>query len=74
MNFTKTIINFVNNCKTDIKFITASPGANGFHKSGKAKSFIPFLYRYFELAIDKPIFEYKRNGWTFHTKGFWAEL
>ncbi|CAD8065896.1 unnamed protein product [Paramecium primaurelia] len=74
MNFTKTIINFVNNCKTDIKFITASPGANGFHKAGKAKSFIPILYRYFELDIDKPIFEYKRNGWTFHTKGFWAEL
>lgn len=45
MNFTKSIIKYVNNTETDIKFITASPEANGFHKAGKAKSLIPYFYR-----------------------------
>lgn len=74
MNFTKSIINYINNTTTDIKFITASPAANGFHKAGKAKSLIPFFYRYFELNINKPIFEFTKPGWTFHAKGFWGEL
>ena len=74
MNFTDQIINFVNNCKNNIKLITASPKANGFYKAGRVKGFIPYLYRVYESKLDAQIYEYNRTGWTFHAKGLWAEF
>ena len=33
--------------------MTASPRANGFYKAGRAKSYIPYFYRQYELDILK---------------------
>jgi CDP-diacylglycerol---glycerol-3-phosphate 3-phosphatidyltransferase len=75
MNFTKSMISLINNHNDkNIKLLTASPSANGFYKAGRAKSYIPYLYRVYETYIHKPVWEYNRPGWTFHVKGLWAEF
>ncbi|CAG9314460.1 unnamed protein product [Blepharisma stoltei] len=59
-----------------LELLCASPLANGFLGDG-VKNWIPFMYRCLEKEIfgkltNASLFEYQREGWTFHGKGIWA--
>lgn len=74
MNFPQSVVRSINAARAAVKLLTASPQANGFYKAGKYKHYIPIFYRIFEQQFTQPLYEYARPGWTFHAKGFWAEL
>ena len=67
--------------KSDYEFnaVTSSPRANSFYKAGFFKKNIPFFYRrYEEILLNtfkiKPncsLFEFEKEGWSFHSKGMW---
>ncbi|XP_073999394.1 phosphatidylglycerophosphate synthase 1 [Rhodnius prolixus] len=73
--------------KTTARFriLMAHPKANGFLKAGGLASGIPgaytglaleFLTRVISTGQDERVtmFEYIRNGWTYHAKGLWYTL
>ena len=62
----------------ECNILTSSPGANSFYKAGRAKKFIPGLYRVNALNILKnnksnniSVNEWSSGDWTFHAKGAW---
>lgn len=70
------------------RIITSSPQANGFYQSPGLSGYIPDAYRSLELAFlrsrarpplarnaqgEEALFEYARDGWTFHAKGLWLD-
>jgi len=84
-NFPNFFINQLKKSKGDYKIdiITSAPKCNSFYKAGFIKKNIPIFYRVF---IDKllkinskdnalknkfSLFEYFKEGWSFHSKGMW---
>ena len=67
------------NAKCSVELLAASPQANGFHKAGFFKKWIPIFYRCFEYALLKKLKgkdniklkEYAKPNWTYHAKGCW---
>uniref|UniRef100_A0A915PNA5 CDP-diacylglycerol--glycerol-3-phosphate 3-phosphatidyltransferase n=1 Tax=Setaria digitata TaxID=48799 RepID=A0A915PNA5_9BILA len=61
--------------KMDVVY--ASPQANGFHQASGLFGFIPLMYVYISRLFYKVIrgnvrlFEYSRQGWSYHAKGLW---
>eukprot|EP00340_Litonotus_pictus_P011278 CAMPEP_0170538570 /NCGR_PEP_ID=MMETSP0209-20121228/103394_1 /TAXON_ID=665100 ORGANISM="Litonotus pictus, Strain P1" /NCGR_SAMPLE_ID=MMETSP0209 /ASSEMBLY_ACC=CAM_ASM_000301 /LENGTH=434 /DNA_ID=CAMNT_0010840295 /DNA_START=509 /DNA_END=1810 /DNA_ORIENTATION=+ len=56
------------------KILTSSPQANSFYGAKGIKKHVPFFYKNKLLSICKDNvegFEYKKNDWSFHCKGFW---
>lgn len=53
MNFSHNLMEMLKTFNQKIKLISASPQANGFHKAGRIKSYIPYFYRAFELNMLK---------------------
>ncbi|CDK13331.1 CDP-diacylglycerol--glycerol-3-phosphate 3-phosphatidyltransferase [Caenorhabditis elegans] len=66
-----------------LDILTASPFANGFFESNGFSKYIPPLYsnisdqflrkREINGRLNVKMFEYRREEWTFHAKGLWAE-
>lgn len=82
MNLPHNFIDIIIQSKKEYDLLTASPEANGFHKAGRVKKWIPYFYRAYELALMKKVkrrnaeerirvFEYNNGKWTFHAKGAW---
>ncbi|GAQ88412.1 Phosphatidylglycerolphosphate synthase [Klebsormidium nitens] len=67
-----------------VKIVTAAPTANGFYGSRGPSGLIPGAYSLMEQRLYEraggdhqaglEIFEYSREGWTFHAKGLWLSL
>ena len=68
-----------------IKILSASPQANGFFNGAGVSGYIPDAYTYiakqFMARVNQhqqqdriTLFEYFREGWTFHGKGLWHYL
>ena len=68
--------------KSQFDFIMAHPKANGFYKTKFPSGGIPPAYtliskKFFELIEENRdlhrirLFEYQKEGWTFHAKGLW---
>lgn len=70
------------------RILISSPEANGFYGAKGLSGHIPDLYRAIELEFlklpertpllldengDEAIYEYQREGWTYHAKGIWLE-
>ena len=84
-NFPKYLVDSLRNSKGDynIDILTSSPKCKGFYKGGFVKKNIPNFYRVFEnkiLKINKKdeklknkikIYEYFKDGWSYHSKGIW---
>lgn len=79
LNMTDFIVEKFKNSKYDVDIITSSPRANGFYNAGFLKKNIPKFYRIFEIGIlnrlrqklNVRLYEYEKEGWTFHSKGIW---
>jgi CDP-diacylglycerol--glycerol-3-phosphate 3-phosphatidyltransferase len=64
-----------------VKIVTAAPSANGFYGSRGPSGLIPGAYSLMEQRLYEraggddqsrlEIYEYSREGWTFHAKGLW---
>ncbi|TKR86475.1 hypothetical protein L596_011063 [Steinernema carpocapsae] len=61
-----------------LNVVFASPQANGFFNGAALSGYIPLVYVYvsqlfFDQMRRRPVklFEYKRDGWSFHAKGIW---
>jgi CDP-diacylglycerol---glycerol-3-phosphate 3-phosphatidyltransferase len=74
--------NRIMDSKAHFNLITSAPEANGFYGSQGVSRFIPTAYSYLEtLFLGKvqkhkredgvKLFEYKKKGWTWHSKGIW---
>ncbi|XP_067936570.1 CDP-diacylglycerol--glycerol-3-phosphate 3-phosphatidyltransferase, mitochondrial-like [Watersipora subatra] len=68
--------------KSEYHLLTASPQANGFTTASGIARYIPMAYRWYESFFLKrmsacsqadrvKLYEFSRNGWTFHSKGIW---
>lgn len=57
-----------------VKIITGSIESNGFHSSKGISKFIPEAYEVVknEVRGEFELYEYTRQGWTFHPKGIWV--
>lgn len=85
-NLTKEYQNvMLDESKSTYDIIMAHPEANGFYKAPGPAGGIPPAYtlisqKFYELIAQKgdmdrlKLFEYVRNGWTFHAKGLWYYL
>ncbi|PAV80114.1 hypothetical protein WR25_11859 [Diploscapter pachys] len=72
-----------NKGKYDLDILVASPKANGFLNAQGLSGQIPAVYsnilHNFYSKVQESnrkslkLFEYDREGWTFHSKGFWIE-
>jgi CDP-diacylglycerol--glycerol-3-phosphate 3-phosphatidyltransferase len=79
INFPEFFINKLKEIHCDVELITSAPQANSFYKAGMIKGNIPKFYRLFELNLLKKfkgkdnlhLYEFKRDGWTYHSKGIW---
>jgi hypothetical protein len=78
MNLPDFLIKILNESKYNLEIYTAAPKSNGFYKAGFVKKYIPYLYRRFEYNLlatmrkeNFDLLEYEKDGWTFHSKGFW---
>lgn len=62
-----------------MNIVTSSPKANSFYNGGRVKKYIPWMYRYYESLLLKMfrnkenfgLYEFEKQGWTFHSKGIW---
>ncbi|VDK46764.1 unnamed protein product [Anisakis simplex] len=65
--------------KYSMDVIYASPQANGFYKGSGLSGYIPSLYvlvseTFFGIKRQQvELFEYERDGWTYHAKGLWVQ-
>ncbi|KAI8909714.1 hypothetical protein EDD86DRAFT_206132 [Gorgonomyces haynaldii] len=63
--------------QNQIKILCGSPESNGFYGSKGISKYIPHAYTYLERQFLKQsrdniqVYEYKRPGWTWHSKGIW---
>ncbi|KAK0411211.1 hypothetical protein QR680_005542 [Steinernema hermaphroditum] len=64
-----------------LSVVLASPQANGFYNGAALSGYIPLVYVYvsklfYELVRNRPVklFEYQRDGWSFHAKGIWLNF
>ncbi|XP_049849567.1 probable CDP-diacylglycerol--glycerol-3-phosphate 3-phosphatidyltransferase isoform X2 [Schistocerca gregaria] len=81
-NFTDTYQRCISMSEKQINIIVASPQANGFYKKGPLLGLIPHAYQYLlkkflEALPSKThveVNEYRREYWTFHSKGLWLDL
>jgi CDP-diacylglycerol--glycerol-3-phosphate 3-phosphatidyltransferase len=79
INFPQQLVKRLQELKCEIELITAAPQANSFYKAGIVRGHIPRFYRYFEQGILKAfrgkenaaLYEFRRDGWTYHSKGVW---
>ncbi|KAJ3087086.1 CDP-diacylglycerol--glycerol-3-phosphate 3-phosphatidyltransferase [Quaeritorhiza haematococci] len=83
LNFPSRILDLIWKSASRFRVLTAAPQANGFFNSKGVSRHIPAAYTYLEQvflraasergksADDLTIFEYNREGWTFHAKGLW---
>ncbi|KHJ90778.1 phospholipase D domain protein [Oesophagostomum dentatum] len=70
--------------KYSMDIVTAAPKANGFFGAAGPSGYVPSMYswvceRVLELKRkhsrnDVNLYEYHRDGWTFHAKGLWMEM
>lgn len=82
-NLTKPYMDSIlHQAKGDFHILTASPQANGFFGAGRVMNGIPQAYTLIAKNFQEQIcacglqdrirlYEYYRNGWTFHAKGLW---
>lgn len=76
------------NIKQPWRILISSPEANGFFGAKGPAGHIPHLYRALELEFlqqtnrarlpvnergEEAVYEYRREGWTFHAKGIWLD-
>ncbi|KAK6755565.1 hypothetical protein RB195_014126 [Necator americanus] len=69
--------------KYSMDIITAAPKANGFFGAAGPSGYIPALYSWVCERVltlkdkyarnDVNLYEYHRDGWTFHAKGLWID-
>ena len=76
-NPSKRLIESLKHTKAQVDIIIPSIEANGFYKGGSLKGFVPDMYNLSGLRTLKScpnvnLFEYSREGWSFHAKGLWA--
>lgn len=78
LNLQKEYVDLIRRLPEDagVDVLTASPRANGFHKAGRFKKYIPGLYRLNAINILKRnehlrIHEWQQGDWTYHAKGAW---
>ncbi|KAK6059173.1 hypothetical protein COOONC_03200, partial [Cooperia oncophora] len=63
--------------------ITAAPKANGFFGAAGVSGYVPSMYSWVAASVLQlrekygrnavNLYEYYRDGWTFHAKGIWVE-
>eukprot|EP01097_Dermamoeba_algensis_P011331 TRINITY_DN8767_c0_g1_i1.p2 TRINITY_DN8767_c0_g1~~TRINITY_DN8767_c0_g1_i1.p2 ORF type:complete len:254 (+),score=67.15 TRINITY_DN8767_c0_g1_i1:1449-2210(+) len=81
-NLTDSTANSLLSSPSPVSILTASPKANGFFGSKGLSGYIPLVYSFHEWKFfskveevkkteEKKIFEYVKEGWTFHGKGLW---
>lgn len=80
MNFPISYLDLFSKSQGSLELYTCSPEANGFHSGKGILKYIPDLYldiaqrtsnHIDNAAKSKQVFEYYRQGWTFHSKGLW---
>ncbi|KAL6741796.1 hypothetical protein Aduo_015015 [Ancylostoma duodenale] len=69
--------------KYSMDIVTAAPKANGFFGAAGPSGYIPSMYSWVCERIlqmkekygrnDVNLYEYHRDGWTFHAKGLWVD-
>uniref|UniRef100_A0A158P9N6 CDP-diacylglycerol--glycerol-3-phosphate 3-phosphatidyltransferase n=1 Tax=Angiostrongylus cantonensis TaxID=6313 RepID=A0A158P9N6_ANGCA len=69
--------------KYSMDIITAAPKANGFFGATGTSGYIPSIYSRISESVlqlkkrynrsNVNLYEYYRDGWTFHAKGLWVE-
>ncbi|CAJ0590496.1 unnamed protein product [Cylicocyclus nassatus] len=69
--------------KYSMDVVTAAPKANGFFGAAGLSGYVPSMYSWVSKRIlrlkekysrnDVNLYEYHREGWTFHAKGLWVE-
>ena len=53
LNIMPSYLKHIQNSKSEVNMLTASPEANGFYKAGMIKKWIPYLYREYEKKLLK---------------------
>jgi CDP-diacylglycerol---glycerol-3-phosphate 3-phosphatidyltransferase len=79
LNLSDFIIESLSKGNMDVEVVTSSPQANSFYKAGFIKKNIPYFYRRYEQILlqkmknkkEFSLYEFYRNAWSFHSKGFW---
>ncbi len=79
LNLTGFLTESLHKSTSSIDVVTSSPRANSFYKAGFLKKNIPYFYRRYEQLLLKKmkdknnfsLYEFQREGWSFHSKGFW---
>ncbi|EYB82279.1 hypothetical protein Y032_0363g3535 [Ancylostoma ceylanicum] len=69
--------------KYSMDIVTAAPKANGFFGAAGPSGYVPSMYSWVCERIlrmkekyardDVNLYEYHRDGWTFHAKGLWVD-
>lgn len=79
LNLEDFLIDCFNKSSYEVEVITSAPKANSFYNAGFFKKNIPHFYRRYEqILLQKlshntnfSLFEFQRENWSFHSKGFW---
>lgn len=80
LNIPQRLCKLIQESRIKLDLLTSSPEANGFYGAQNVSKYLPDAYSYLELELLNSlkekiqIYEYKRPGWTFHAKGFWANF